>query len=109
MTDNSWMQMSAAELVAHTEAKRQVDSVGERHARELARWRAHCDNLTKLLAERVAMTPPPVMLADKESFEAGRILGARDEREACAKLVESAEYGTRRADTAAAIRARGAA
>ncbi len=50
-----------------------------------AYWRAQCDSLIKLLADRQALTPPPVMLANKESFEAGRVIGAKEGREACAK------------------------
>lgn len=45
--------------------------------REAGYWRERYETLLKMLADnagRLPPSPPPVMLADKESFEAGRVM-----------------------------------
>ena len=44
---------------------------------------------------------------DWNNFENGRIIGAEEEREACAEVAEQARFGGRFSEVAAAIRARG--
>lgn len=80
-------------------------TVAQRDAawREVELWRKKYEGLTKLMADHMmAMTHPPMqMLADKESYEAGRIKGQMDVadhlREDHAQLVEAMGmqgYGT---------------
>ena len=77
---------------------------------EILSWRELYYALVKAMADSAAM-PPPRLLAEKESYELGRLHGAVAEREACAQVCD--QYAERRWDTAvaekcaAAIRARG--
>ena len=48
-----------------------------------------------------------VILADKNSYELGKLHGERDEREACAKMFDGAVWAYDYREIAAAIRARG--
>lgn len=94
-------------------------TVAQRDAawREVEHWRTKYDALTKLMAEHMmAMTHPPMqMLADKESYEAGRIKGREEgaaaEREACCKAIDEIDDGEAPEYRACqeAIRARGQA
>jgi hypothetical protein len=54
---------------------------------EIQSWRERYEALVKAMADSAAMLPPR-LLADKESYELGRLHGAAAEREACAKLCE---------------------
>ncbi len=89
MTGKSWMRMSAAELAASIEAE-QAMRRSDQHAKEVAGLRAVIDALQIAIANQATLMPTPqIMLAHKESFEAGRLHGAREEREACAKVCEA--------------------
>ena len=92
---------------------------------EAEAWKQRYETLSKFLVDQASlMANPmikPVMLADKESYEAGRIKGAADEREACAKVCDDLPTPERMSldnealwelatlDCAEAIRARGQA
>ncbi len=72
--------------------------------REVDYWRERHNKLLKMLADNAGQlppSPPPVMLAEKESYEAGRVKGKADAaeelREECAQVVEAMGmqgYGT---------------
>ena len=74
--------------------------------REVEYWQRQCDSLRKKLQQLINLQinpqiQKPVMLADKESYEAGRVKGqqeaADEQREQCAQLVEAMGmqgYGT---------------
>lgn len=80
-------------------------TVAQRDAawREVEMWQRRYDELAKMLANHAALQarPPVMMMADKESYEAGRIKGQTDLaehlREDIAQLVEAMGmqgYGT---------------
>ena len=54
---------------------------------EIDGWRQRYEALLKTLADHQSIAPP-MMLADKQSYELGLLHGAAAEREACAKAVE---------------------
>lgn len=71
--------------------------------REIEMWQRRYDELAKMLANHAALQahPPVMMMANKESYEAGRIKGKADAneelREDIAQLVEAMGmqgYGT---------------
>ena len=100
-------------------------AVAQRDAawREVEMWRRRYDELVKVLSDRESLQRPPMFLADKESYEAGRTKGlaegAAAEREACAQVCEAIAADNQRTHAefewpvtipkgcAAAIRARG--
>jgi hypothetical protein len=53
-----------------------------RMKREIQDERDRYDRLLRMLAENEALRRPPTMLAEKESYELGRIHGAGKERDA---------------------------
>lgn len=55
--------------------------------REVEAWKQRYDELAKMLANHAALQRPPVILADKESYEAGRVM----EREAMMQLFTDSE------------------
>ena len=77
-----------------------------RMAEECAGWKKACEDLLNSVSKIQTLKQPPTMLAEKESYELGKMHGAATEREACAKMCES-QYDA--LSCAAAIRARGAA
>lgn len=52
---------------------------------EIQSWRERYEALLKVLANNAALHKPPLMLAEAESYEAGRLMGAAEERKACAE------------------------
>ena len=54
-------------------------------------WRQRYEMLMANLSDavRAATAQKPVMLADKESYELGKLHGERDEREACAAILDA--------------------
>lgn len=56
---------------------------------EIDGWRHRYEALLKTLADHQSIAPP-MMLADKQSYELGLLHGAAAEREACAKVCEEA-------------------
>ena len=100
-------------------------TVAQRDAawREVEHWKRSHNALLRLMMDQAALQANPpitiVNLPHEESYEAGRIRGAREEREACAELCDQLDlegvtlggepapaYGR---DCAAAIRKRGQA
>ena len=80
---------------------------------EIDGWRQRYEALLKTLADHQSIAPP-MMLADKQSYELGLLHGAAAEREACAKVCEETTaswtqhlYNEGCMDCAKAIRARG--
>lgn len=55
---------------------------------EIQSWRERYDALVKTMADSAGMFPPR-LLADKESYELGRLHGAAAEREECAKVCDT--------------------
>lgn len=73
---------------------------------EIQSWRERYEALVKAMADSAAMLPPR-LLADKESYELGRLHGAAAEREQCHDLCcRFAARDMHPAECAAAIRAR---
>ena len=56
-----------------------------RMAREAEGWKKLYEDLVKAVSNQAGLHPPPVMLADKASYELGKSHGADDERQACAE------------------------
>ena len=97
-------------------------TVAQRDAawREIEMWQRRYDELAKMLANHAALQRPPVMLADKESYEAGRFKGIEEgaaaEREAMVALAAKQGWAMKNEDPfedavreIAAMRARGQA
>lgn len=64
----------------------------------------HLERFASLVASYIRETE---FKPDWNNFENGRIIGAEEEREACAEVAEQARFGGRFSEVAAAIRARG--
>ena len=66
-----------------------------RMARETQHWKSLYEATIKMLADNAAIQTQPVLLAEKESYEAGRMQGIKEgaaaEREACARIAERSE------------------
>lgn len=80
---------------------------------EIDSWRQRYEALLKTVADSKYLAPP-MMLADKQSYELGFLHGAAAEREACAKECEEVDANPHvvlhhAVVCAAAIRARGRA
>jgi hypothetical protein len=60
----------------------------DRFKLEILAWQERYFTLVKEVANIEGMRRAPMMLADKESYELGRLHGATEEREACAKLMD---------------------
>ena len=77
---------------------------------EIDGWRQRYEALLKTLADHQSIAPP-MMLADKQSYELGLLHGAAAEREACLRACEEMIYRdpgrVSGAQCTAAIRARG--
>jgi hypothetical protein len=74
-------------------------------------WRQRYEMLMANLGDmvRAATAKQPVLLADKESYELGKLHGEIGEREACAKMFDGVVWAYDYREIAAAIRARGQA
>ena len=86
-------------------------TVAQRDAawREVEAWRRRYEELLKVLADNASLQRPPMMLANKESYEAGRVMGR--EEGAAAEREKLAAEAERNGNTILAwqIRARGQA
>jgi hypothetical protein len=85
----------------------------DRFKLEILAWQERYFALVKEVANIEGMRRAPMMLADKESYELGRLHGATEEREACAKVCDARYMGDNNREDmearrcAEAIRARG--
>jgi hypothetical protein len=61
-------------------------------------WRERYEMMAASISDIVGRfaNPPTVLIAEKESYEAGRILGANEEREACARVADKYAGGPER-------------
>lgn len=74
---------------------------------EVSFWRKRHDMLLQAMADSAALTArPPMFLANKESYEMGRLHGAGEEREAIARIFDGPVWSYDYREIAATIRAR---
>lgn len=79
-------------------------TVAQRDAawREVEAWKRRYEEMVKVLSDHASLQRPPVMLADKESYEAGRFKGidegAAAEREAMVALAAKQGWAMKNED-----------